>query len=603
MAIDERWTGVWWQRRLPDIGAAAARFPLAVALAAGLTIYKLSHDSLGDIELRVLGALIASFLWAVAVDFYVEAGKRPLAARIALWLCGLIIIALLFRLAWEIWFAPPVLILALLLLVGLAGHLGRGESNSTFWLFNHRLWLGALLALVSAGLLAAGLSAIHATLNFLFGLDLPAKWHDHIWTVSFGLVAPVSFLAFAPRNFTDPITQREEEDFTMRAAAALVKFVLVPLLLIYTAILYAYAAKIALAWELPKGTVAAMVMAYLFVGAATLLLGYPTRNSGGPLVRFFWRNWVWLVALPVVLLFIAAWRRIADYGLTEERYLIVLIGVWALILVGIRIARGADFDLRLLPGVLAFLLFAASFGPGGAMGFSVMSQKAELASLLTARNMLVAGKIVPANAAANSPLGHDAARARTIEWYLNTHHALQVLAPWFAGQANDPFAPGKKPEETARELLAALGLSANLASRAEIGVFDYYSDTPAVVSPTATGHVIGPVTFQIGPGLAPIPTQTVMVEGVGSIEFALANGALTVSLASGDRLIFDLAEATRKIETQGAPDAEDHSPIILNASSGELAGTVLIDSAIGSYQEPEVKLSSVRFWLILNRAP
>ena len=190
-----------------------------------------------------------------------------------------------------------------------------------------------------------------------------------------GFVAPVSFLAFAPRRFADPITESEQQDFTMRAAAALVKFVAVPLLLVYTAILYAYAAKIALAWELPKGTLGAMVVGYLFVGAATLLLGYPSRETGGALVRLFWRYWVWLAALPVALLFVAVSRRIADYGLTEQRYLMVLIGIWALILAAFRLAQGARFDLRLLPGVLALLLLAASFGPGGAIGLSVLSQK------------------------------------------------------------------------------------------------------------------------------------------------------------------------------------------------------------------------------------
>jgi phosphoglycerol transferase MdoB-like AlkP superfamily enzyme len=189
-------------------------------------------------------------------------------------------------------------------------------------------------------------------------------------------VAPVSFLAFAPRNFTDPITAREEGDFTMRAVAALVKFVLVPLLLVYTAILYAYAIKIVLAWELPTGTLGSMVVDYLLVGAATLLLGYPVRETGGTLVRLFWRYWVWLAALPVVLLFIAVSRRIGDYGLTEDRYLMVLVGVWALILAAIRVLRGGDFDLRLVPGVLALLLLAASFGPGGMIGFSILSQKA-----------------------------------------------------------------------------------------------------------------------------------------------------------------------------------------------------------------------------------
>jgi hypothetical protein len=34
--------------------------------------------------------------------------------------------------------------------------------------------------------------------------------------------------------------------------------------------------------------------------------------------------------MPVLLLFLAAYARISAYGLTEQRYLIVLIGVWLL---------------------------------------------------------------------------------------------------------------------------------------------------------------------------------------------------------------------------------------------------------------------------------
>src|SRR5689334_5995746 len=370
----------WWRSRLPDVSAAVSRFPLAVTIAVLFT-YKLTHDNIGEVEGRPLGALADSFLWVVAVDFYVDSQKRSFPARVGLWVVGILLIAVIIRFDWDIWFSPPLLLGGLLLLVGLAGHLGRSESNETFWLFNHRLWLGALLAVVAAGLFGAGLSIIHETLNLLFSLDLPSKWHEYIWTVSLGLIAPVSFLAFAPRSVSDPITAREESEFTMRAIAALVKFVLVPLLLVYTAILYAYAIKIVVAWELPRGTLGGLVVGYLLVGAATLLVGYPSRESGGPHVRLFWRFWVELAALPVVLLFIAVGRRIADYGVTEQRYLMVLIGVWALILAGIRILRGRDFDLRLVPGVLALLMFAASFGPGGVIGFSVMSQKEQLAEL------------------------------------------------------------------------------------------------------------------------------------------------------------------------------------------------------------------------------
>ena len=432
--MDERSIKSWWQRRLPDVSAAVTRFPLAVAIAVALTVYKLFHGMIGDAEFRVLAWLAASFVWVVSVDLFAESQRRSPQARGLLWLLGIAVLALLLWLDTAIWLNARLLVGSLILALTLAGHLGRRETNETFWLFNHRLWLGALLAGVGAGLLGAGLIAIHETIKLLFGLTLSRLAPEYILTVCFGIVAPVSFLAFAPRRFSDPITASEQHDFTMRAAAALVKFVAVPLLLVYTAILYAYAAKIALAWELPKGTLGAMVVGYLFAGAATLLLGYPSRETGGALVRLFWRYWVWLAALPVVLLFVAVSRRIADYGLTEQRYLMVLIGVWALILAAFRLAQGARFDLRLLPGVAALLLLAASFGPGGAIGLSVLSQKAELASILASKGMLADGKIAPrGEGAAENPLGEAASRARAIEWYLNTHHSLGLLAPWFEG--------------------------------------------------------------------------------------------------------------------------------------------------------------------------
>ena len=111
--------------------------------------------------------------------------------------------------------------------------------------------------------------------------------------------------------------------------------------------------KIGLAGTLPKGTLGSLVVGYLLAGAATLLLAYPIRDSGGALVRLFWRYWVWLSVLPVLLLFLAVYTRIAAYGLTEPRYAVVLIGVWALILAVWRmVRRGENFDLRGFRGCL-----------------------------------------------------------------------------------------------------------------------------------------------------------------------------------------------------------------------------------------------------------
>jgi hypothetical protein len=591
-------TGSWWQRRLPNVFAAATRFPLAVAVAALLTLYKFTQSELGPVELRVIGALVASFLWVVVVDLFVESQKQSQPVRFGLWFAGLLLIGVLFWFEWEIWLSPPLVVGGLLLLVGLSAHLASGKNNAAFWLFNHRLWLGAALALVGAVLFGAGLSAIHATLNLLFGLDLSSRWYEHIWTLSLAFVAPVSFLAFAPRNFADPITAREEHDFTMRAAAALVRFVLVPLLLVYTAILYAYAVKIALAWELPKGTLAGMVVGYLFVGAVTLLLGYPTREAGGPHVRFFWRNWVWLTALPVLLLFIAASRRIADYGLTEERYLIVLIGVWALTLAAFRLARGGDFDLRLMPGVLAFLLLAASFGPGGAIGFSVMNQKAELAAILQKQGMLTDGKFVPAGQIEQPPLGRHAARAGAIVSYLNTHHALTVLAPWFEGAANDPFAPANPPVETLRDLLAALGVSANIALSGGKPL-NFSANAPAMFSVPAEGVLVGPVEIRRGSGAEP-RSQSLSVDSLGILRVELSARQLTASLGENTSLVFDLVEAVKALQQRGLSAGEQPAVELKGAAQG-LTGRAIIDRLNAYTMGTEWEIVFLRAWLVLER--
>jgi hypothetical protein len=602
--MGERSLKSWLQRRLPDISAAVARFPLAVLFAAALTGFKLYHGNMiGDVELRIMAWLAGAFVWVLGVDLFIESQRRSVHTRLLLWLLGLAVLGILIWFDTAIWLSVALLLAGLTLLLTVAGHLGRGESNDNLWLFNHRLWLGALLAGVGAGLLAAGLVAIHETIKLLFGLTLSPLAPEYILTVCLGIVAPVSFLAFAPRSFTDPITALERSDFTMRAPAALVKFVLVPLLLIYTAILYAYAAKIALAWELPKGTLGSMVVGYLFVGAATLLLGYPTRETGGPLVSVFWRYWVWLAALPVALLFIAVWRRIGDYGLTEQRYLMALIGVWALILAAFRIVQGARFDLRLVPGVLAVLLLAASLGPGGAIGLSVLSQKAELASILSANGLLVDGKIVPrGEGAAENPLGEQAARARAIEWYLNTHHSLGLLAPWFEGHPNDPFAPGKTPEETARELLIALGLRPDLGSSSGAVHFTHYSDVPAVLTPGKGAYIVGPIVFQGAPTPAPIAPESVDIEGLGTVKLELSDTQLRASLNDGTAVTFDMSEAVKEVYRRGWPKVMDHRPIELKGASGGLDGTMVIDNLNGTYKEPDFDISLLRFWLLIGRA-
>ena len=167
-----------------------------------------------------------------------------------------------------------------MLAIGLSGHVVSGERNASFWLFNHRLWLAAALALLGAGLFGAGLSIILETLNFLFGLGLPSKWHEHIWTVALGFMAPVSWLALAPRNFTEPLggggngvhhprRRRVSSNSCWCRCSSSTPPYSTPT-----------PSRLGSRPRCPRARSAASIVGYLLAGAATLLLAYPSRDSG-----------------------------------------------------------------------------------------------------------------------------------------------------------------------------------------------------------------------------------------------------------------------------------------------------------------------------------
>jgi hypothetical protein len=90
------------------------------------------------------------------------------------------------------------------------------------------------------------------------------------------------------------------------------------------------------------------------------------------------------------------------------------------------------------------------------------------------------------------------------------------------------------PEQTSREVLAALSLRADIPNFAGVVYFTHYSDLPTTVSLGANGHVIGPVVFEGGaPVPAAIPPQSVTVEGLGAVHLAVADNILTAGVEGG----------------------------------------------------------------------
>ena len=77
---------------------------------------------------------------------------------------------------------------------------------------------------------------------------------------------------------------------------------------------------------------------------------------------------------------------------------------------------------------------------------------------------------------------------------------------------------------------------------------------------------------------------------------------LTVSLRNGASVKFDIADAMTEVYRRGWPKVDDHHPIELKGMPNGLDGTVVIDNMNGTYMEPDLDISLLRFWLILSKS-
>lgn len=545
----------WWRRLadlvIPRIGLAFARFPISMAFAVALTLFYFFDldEAVGlslDHEWRPLMILVSGFAMAFAAELGAgPEGRSGLALRMA----AIGALTLLVGLAvWNdvrIALEPLMLLSALWLAIGVWPSLVRPVDNDGFWAFNHNLWVGFAMAGLGAILFGAGLSAIIWTLDYLFGLKFPDEAHEKIWILALCFVAPLNWLTLAPKPGEVEL-EEDRREFTSRAVTVLVAYILVPLLIAYTAILYAYGATIAAQWALPQGRIGWMVLLFGSVGMLSALLAYPDRQTGNAIVRWFWRNWFWLVLGPTLLMCVSIYERVAAYGWTIERYLVAAAALWFVAIAGVYALGASRRDLRLMPGLLAVLLLVSSAGPFGARGLSVASQVEELSDLAEKHGLIEGGHLVK-NTDKAIPEA-DRERFSSIVYYL-ARDDLDALAPLFrADDPASPFAETVGSGDRAGAVLAYLGGPTALAFRPLLGfnhanpVFSLPGGLRVLANlyVASTDHKGGQASY---------------VLNGAALEVRLAGDVLTIVMTDGEQHTFDLTRVA--VELGFAPGSTE----------------------------------------------
>lgn len=300
---------------------------------------------------------------------------------------------------FPMWFVLQVFVLGVSLCAGFAvfPFLRRPVLGNHLLRLTTNLAIAGLFSLV----LLLGVAFILYTLYVLFSLPITRALYDFAIIVSH-LVFPVIFLMMYPRyeweQLGSEMTEEEAESICCHDSGdiqmvyrVVLNYIAMPLLLIYTVILYTYILSTLMAWEMPVNSYSYLVSFFLIVSLLTiyLLKGYEHhRNVFESWIHKSLGYFAVSLVLPTICMLYGMFVRIAYYGVTVPRYYIVLLGLFAIFALSLLFFLGKRAQSAL---VVAFVctLFVSAFGYFSASEVTFRSQAARISKIVGEEAMVV----------------------------------------------------------------------------------------------------------------------------------------------------------------------------------------------------------------------
>ncbi|MFZ2063932.1 MAG: DUF4153 domain-containing protein [Candidatus Binatus sp.] len=572
---------------------------MCVALTVLLNLQIAGFIAMSDrFEGEVIFASVAAALAALIAALWSDTHRLSAIAGVIAGLAAAAVAASLQFSHGEVYTQDVVVVGGLILATIVAAHLRRGATLEAFWQFGLQLGIAAVMGVVALVIVCGGLSLLLESFRYLFDIPIADTTYEHIWTTGASLLGPLFALAMIPTDADEAFVAGAKPDLMEKAVSYVLNFALAPLVLVYAVMIHIYAAKIAVTANMPKGEVGHLVLAFGIIGTVTYMIAYPWREVGFRPVRWFMRSWFWLMVIPMLLLTLAVWQRIAEYGVTPERYFLCLFAIWLLAMAIYMGVAWGNMDLRAIPASVAVALLASSFGPWGAASVSIRSQLGEFHRLLESRGVLVDGrlKLEPPRVEKFARLVASNDQLRSILGTLESLDALNRIEFVFAGANDDPFLANPK-DERLRSVLGMNGawqLSEDqaVASLPVTGVESHASI--ALNLDVGYDLLVGPIwvnrSGQVNVGVPDSPPGYGGAQ-VGEIGVMFSDPVLTVSRGRA-AVSFNLAKAIE-------PGKQTvRSPIVIPAHEGRERAIALLvrPSEIASVNDP----SKFEMWLLLN---
>lgn len=228
------------------------------------------------------------------------------------------------------------------------------------WRYTLRTLGSILLSSLLTSLVVGGVAILLLMLDYLLGIVVPDRFYAYLSASVGPLLFTYLFLAQQPS--AEQVVQ--ERLYTINILTIFARYLLAPLLGLYLVVLYVYALRILILWELPEGMVSVPVSISLALMLLLVSLLYPIRQTE-EVNRYdeLLCRWLPLLVMPLlVLMSVGLYKRWSDYGMTIMRLYLLVANVWCYFAC-IYLYLHRSQRLRILPLSLSLLFLFTSIGP------------------------------------------------------------------------------------------------------------------------------------------------------------------------------------------------------------------------------------------------
>ncbi|MDP4238579.1 MAG: DUF4153 domain-containing protein [Bacteroidota bacterium] len=371
------------------------RFPFALLFIIGLSV--LCFLSIQKVKVEIRESLWAFFILGtllnIAVALYMEEFKSMKSRILFHVLFSVLLAVYCFTLPEKLFEYQYYQLIALGIVLVLSAFfisfLNR-NNEIQFWNFSRNSLIELFISFVFSAVLYAGLSLAILSLDKLFNIHIEREVYSNLAVVCFVIFAPVYFLS----NIPDEVEKRKRDILSDKIIKIFGLYILLPILAAYTLILYVYLFRIILKWELPNGWVSMLVSVLGMAGFLCTIILYPFRSSNeNKVVDILSRYFPVLLFPLLVLMSIGIFRRIGDYGLTINRYYVLILNIW-LFLISFYLFVSQSKHIKWIVISFTIVAFLCSVGPWSVYNLTRHAITNQLEKQLNEAHLLNKGKII-----------------------------------------------------------------------------------------------------------------------------------------------------------------------------------------------------------------